>query len=85
MNAEAIQDVRAQLAQVDARIAECLAAREVIRQQASHRINEQRLHGLYMLQWDVKKDLAHCEAACPWKISTWGVVKTAEMWKESFV
>ncbi len=62
MNAEAIKDCEAQLAQVDARIAECLAARKVIRQQASHRINEQRLHGLYMLRYDVLKDIERCEA-----------------------
>lgn len=61
--AQAIADCNAQLAQIEARIAECLAARKVVRAQASYRLNEERLHRLYTLQYDVQQDLARCTAA----------------------
>ncbi len=59
----ATQDCEAQLAQVQTRLAECLKAREQCRTQASWRLVNQRLHGLYMLEYDIKQDLARCQAA----------------------
>lgn len=59
----ALEDCRAQLAQAQERIADCLKAREGCRTQASWRLVNQRLHGLYMLEYDIKQDLARCTAA----------------------
>lgn len=60
--AEAIADCKAQLAQIETRIASALADRATVRgQRAWCEINNQ-LHGLYVLQYDVQKDLERCEA-----------------------
>jgi hypothetical protein len=61
---DAAADCAAQLAQVQTRIAEALRDRtEAQRFSAStRRMVEQRLHGLYVLEWEIKQDLARCTA-----------------------
>lgn len=64
--AEAIKDCREQLAQVDERIAQALRDRQTAANRgysaSTRRAVEQQLHQLYVLQYDVRKDLARCEA-----------------------
>lgn len=58
---EARGDLNAQLAQVEARLADALASRKRAEKgcsQSTWRILNDRLHRLYVMQGDIKRDLA---------------------------
>lgn len=64
---EAVTDCQAQLARVQARIADCLKSRATCEargySQTAWREVNQRLHRLYVLEGDIKRDLAQAKAA----------------------
>ncbi len=59
-------DLKAQLAQVQARIVERLAERQTAANKgysaSTRRLIEQSLHGLYVLEYDISQDLAKIAA-----------------------
>lgn len=62
MDNQAVRDCEEQLAQVRERIADALKSRERAPSQRAWREVNQRLHRLYMLEYDVRQDLAKVAA-----------------------